>query len=50
MDNHIIRIISLKNRRVRTLCGTPQVEGFENGIHNQSKFRLSLRIRIRYQL
>jgi DNA-binding beta-propeller fold protein YncE len=38
-NNHIIRIISLKNRRVKTLCGTPQVDGFENGIHNQAKFR-----------
>ena len=37
--NHVIRVISLKNRRVSTLCGTPQQEGYENGIHNQSKFK-----------
>ena len=36
--NHIIRVISLKDRRVFTLCGTPQVFGFANGTHNQAKF------------
>jgi len=34
----VIRVISLKNRRVSTLCGTPQQQGYENGIHSQSKF------------
>lgn len=36
--NHIIRVISLVNRTVSTLCGSPGVAGFENGTHTQAKF------------
>lgn len=37
--NHIIRVLSLKNRTVSTLCGTPGVRGYENGVHTQTKFK-----------
>lgn len=37
-DNHVIRAISLKDKRVRTLCGTPKDRRWEGGIHNQAKF------------
>lgn len=36
--NHVIRVISLKNKTVRTLCGTPKGEGYENGTATQAKF------------
>lgn len=42
--NEVIRVISLKNRRVRTLCGTSQEEGYKDGLHNQAKFYYPLGI------
>lgn len=36
--NHAIRIVSLKNRIVSTLCGTPKEEGYENGSAEEAKF------------
>lgn len=36
--NHIIRVISLRNKTVKTLCGTPWVKGYKNGISTQTKF------------
>lgn len=37
-DNHVIRKISLKDRTVSTLCGTPQTKGHIDGKHNEAKF------------
>lgn len=37
--NHIIRAISLKDKKVRTLCGTPGDKGYKDGIHNQAQFK-----------
>ena len=37
--NQSIRVFSLKNRRVSTLCGIPKEPGYVDGIHNQSKFK-----------
>lgn len=37
--NHAIRLLSLNNKTVKTLCGTPGVRGYENGIATQSKFQ-----------
>lgn len=36
--NHVIRILSLKERTVSTLCGTPEVAGYENGVLCETKF------------
>lgn len=36
--NRVIRSISLKNKTVKTLCGTPGVSGYENGGATQTKF------------
>lgn len=37
--NHVIRVISLTNKTVSTLCGTPGIEGYKNGISTQAKFK-----------
>lgn len=37
-NNHVIRVVSMKERRVRTLCGTPQASGHEDGSYIQAKF------------
>lgn len=37
-NNHIIRVISLQNKTVNTLCGTPQISGYEDGNAAQVKF------------
>lgn len=36
--SHSIRVISLENRTVKTLCGTPGLEGHQNGDRAQAKF------------
>lgn len=36
--NHVIRVISLNNRIVSTLCGTPKIYGYVNGNATQAKF------------
>lgn len=36
--NHVIRLISLENRTVSTLCGTPGVKGCESGPLNEANF------------
>lgn len=38
MWNHVIRVISLESETVKTLCGTPKMEGRENGTPSQAKF------------
>lgn len=35
---HVIRVLSLKNKTVNTLCGIPKVSGCENGNRFQAKF------------
>lgn len=37
-ENNIIRILSLKNRTIATLCGIPRVSGYVNGSSTQAKF------------
>lgn len=39
LENHVIRLISLENRTVKTLCGIPGVKGYKNGSLNEAKFR-----------
>lgn len=36
--NHIIRILSLKNKTVKTLCGIPKVQRYENGDLTRATF------------
>lgn len=36
--NHIIRVLSLENKTVSTLCGFPGVQGFRDGNQSQSRF------------
>ena len=50
MWNHVIRVVSMKERRVRTLCGIPGVRGYEDGIHKSIKVQLSFWIIIRFSL
>lgn len=44
--NNAIRIISLENRTVKTLCGIPGVEGCENGSGTQATFRYPGRLEL----
>lgn len=36
--NNVIRVISLTTKTVKTLCGTPRVNGFRDDIHHRAKF------------
>lgn len=45
-QNHIVRVLSLKNKTVSTLCGIPKEKGYANGSFTQAKFKWPFGLRL----